>query len=256
MPNHAFHNSVSFGSTIIALDSVDSTHNYAATLLRRTEVAEGTVVMSQFQEKGRGQRGRSWQSAPGDNLLMTLVLKPHQFSASRQFLINQAICIGIANALRDKYHLEARVKWPNDILLGEEKLAGVLIENSLRGEWIEYCLAGVGLNVGQSEFPDGFRATSLKLQLGIAPELRTVLGELLPFVESVYRRLDQPERIRKEYFELLYGTNEMLFYEEGDAIYSAQISGIGEHGELMLQCADGRRLVRMFKQVRLLGKNG
>lgn len=256
MPNHAFHNSVSFGSTIIALDAVDSTHNYAATMLRTTDLAEGTVVMSQFQEKGRGQRGSMWQSAPGQNLLMTLVLKPQRFSASRQFLINQAICIGIVNAVREKYQLTARVKWPNDILIGEEKVAGVLIENSVRGEWIEYCLAGVGLNVGQSEFPDDFKATSLKLQLRTAPELKTVLGDLLPFVESAYRRLDQPQLIREEYFELLYGTDEMLFYEEGDSVYTARISGIGEHGELQLQCSDGRQLVRLFKQVRLLGKNG
>lgn len=245
-----------FGSTVVKLPDVDSTNNYAANLLRESQVTEGTVVMALFQTAGRGQRGSLWQSNPGENLLMSLILKPQQLEASRQFALNQVLCLALVEYLREDLKIPAQIKWPNDILVDDRKLAGVLIENSIRGGIIEYSIMGVGMNVNQTTFSEGVRATSLFNFSGDQLDVEEVMIGLLPYAERVYADLFNKKLLESNYLSRLYGFEEYLNYRENGEVYSAQITGLGTHGELQLRKRSGEEVTCTFKQVELLGKNG
>lgn len=243
-----------FGNTIITLETVDSTNNYAANLLRQPDVSEGTVVMSSFQSMGKGQRGAVWQSEPGANLLASLILRPRSMRAAQQFAINQFVCIGLVDYLKIAFELDAVIKWPNDILVNEQKLGGVLIECSIRGADIESVVVGMGINVNQQSFSGELNATSLRLLTGDVVDLKDLLNEMLHRLEKAYGLIDRRDELTRKYLDGLYGVNEDLYYREEDEVYQARISGIGPHGELQLQKSNGERVSRVFKQVELLGK--
>ena len=131
-------------------------------LIKNTEVAEGTVVLAKEQTSGRGQVNNTWESSYGDNLLMSIVLYPEFLHAGNQFLLSKFVSLAIVDFL--SYYLEnVTIKWPNDIYVGNKKIAGVLIENSLRGAFISSSVVGIGLNVNQTEFSSSIpNPTSLK----------------------------------------------------------------------------------------------
>lgn len=244
-----------FGNSIISLDTVDSTNNYAANLLKQSDVAEGTVVLSRFQTEGRGQRGATWVSEAGNNLLMSVVLRPRKLDPSRQFAVNQVVCIALVDFLRKHLKLPAVIKWPNDILVNEQKLAGVLIENSIRGGFLEYCIVGIGMNVNQQLFPENVGATSLYLHTGQRHDVGSLVRELLPVIEAEYQDLSCGDMLEQKFKDRLYGTDELLYYRAAEDVFRARISGLGPHGELRLQNENGKTADFTFKQVELLGKS-
>ncbi len=119
------------------------------------------VVTAGFQTAGRGQRGNGWESEPGANLLFSMLYYPPEWlSPSRQFLISKAVALAVAETvdrLLDGFpHPEVCIKWPNDIYVGDRKIAGILIENSLQSAAsIAHSIIGVGLNINQREFRSG-----------------------------------------------------------------------------------------------------
>ena len=121
-----------FGHRIIHLPSVDSTNNYTANLLREGKIGHGAVILADEQLVGRGQRGASWTSKAGENLLVTFLATPDNLSVSNQEVITQFITVSIADFLGN-IGISGSIKWPNDIYVGGKKLAGILIENALNG---------------------------------------------------------------------------------------------------------------------------
>jgi len=241
--------------SIIVLDTVDSTNNYAANLLKESDVADGTVVMAQFQTAGRGQRGSNWQSDRGENLLMSLILKPAKLDAARQFMLSQVICLGLVNFLQEDLKLAATIKWPNDILVNQQKLAGVLIENAVRGGFIESCIGGIGLNVNQTDFEPETGATSLQLLLDEKFDCRQLRDQLLPHIRKQYALLDHPAILEEQYLNQLFGFNEMWQYRMNGETFPARITGLGPHGELLLVRENGEKLSCGFKEIELLRKS-
>ena len=134
---------------ILTLPKVDSTNNYVAS--HAAELDDMTMVTAIEQTAGRGQRGNSWESEPGKNLTFTLLYRPTGVAPGLQFSISEAAALAMADAL-DRYGIEAKIKWPNDIYAGDRKIAGILIEHSLTPELIEHSRIGIGLNVNQTEF--------------------------------------------------------------------------------------------------------
>ena len=121
-----------FGHRIIHLPSVDSTNNYTANLLREGKIGHGAVILADEQLAGRGQRGASWTSKAGENLLVTFLVTPDNLSVNDQEVLTQFITVSIADFLV-KIGISASIKWPNDIYVDGKKLAGILIENALNG---------------------------------------------------------------------------------------------------------------------------
>ena len=119
--------SLFLGQKIIELSSVDSTNNYLIDLSQNISLVEGTVVIANEQTAGKGQRNNSWSSETGKSLCISILLMP-KLDVNQQFLFNKFIALSLCQALNN-YSLTAKIKWPNDILIGSKKVAGILIEN-------------------------------------------------------------------------------------------------------------------------------
>ena len=135
---------------IIELDSIDSTNNYAMQLIDANKAQHGLTIVTQSQSEGKGQRGKTWLDAPGQSLLMSIIIHPKK-EINDQFVFNAAVAVAIANVLQKSNHnWDIRIKWPNDIIINAKKAGGILIENILRGSRWTHSVVGLGLNVKQA----------------------------------------------------------------------------------------------------------
>ena len=160
------------GKSITELDSVDSTNNYIAKALDSGEYRWGTAILAHFQTNGRGQRAATWQSDNRQNLTFSFALPLKGFDSRAYFSISRAISLAILHTIRPYFNHEALIKWPNDILVDQKKIAGILIENKLTKNPAAIC--GIGLNINQTVFADLAQVTSLKLLTGASFDNRRV----------------------------------------------------------------------------------
>jgi BirA family biotin operon repressor/biotin-[acetyl-CoA-carboxylase] ligase len=230
------------GRHLIRLDSVGSTNNYAATLLGEN-VPEGTLVSAREQTDGRGQRGNIWLSEAGKNLTLTYVLRPGFVFVTDQFLLNKAIAIAVARTAElINPGSFIRIKWPNDIFLDNRKLAGILVETSVKGSQIVSCLAGIGMNVNQVQFPEGSgNPISLAIELERELELEDVMNLLSKQMEVNYLRVKagQRERICSDYDSLLWKRGEVHdFIREGKP-FPAKVICVDDMGRLVVEDDSG-----------------
>ena len=133
------------------INQCDSTNAYLQRLVAETDAPEGTVVSTSFQTNGRGQLSNMWEAEDGKNILCSILLRPTSLPIKSQFLISQAISVAIVDVL-NSYLDGFFIKWPNDIYYKEDKIAGILIENTLSSAGISTCIIGLGLNVNQQTF--------------------------------------------------------------------------------------------------------
>jgi BirA family biotin operon repressor/biotin-[acetyl-CoA-carboxylase] ligase len=172
---------------IIWLERVDSTNDEARRHI--SEIDNLSVVSALEQTKGRGQRGNRWSSQPGENLTFSLVVKDFRIKANEQSAISQATALSLVDLL-SRHEIKARIKWPNDIYAGDEKICGILIENSLKGSDIDWSIIGIGLNVNQTAFPEDLpNPTSMKLCTGNSNPYNTreILEEFMGIFTGYYR---------------------------------------------------------------------
>lgn len=160
------------------LDSAPSTN----TLMVRDAAlyAHGDVLAVREQTAGRGQRGNSWEAEPGKNLSFSLMLRPQALRAADAYHLSMTVSVGIVKALRRILGLKVELKWPNDIYVGDKKLAGILIENSFSGSRVGHAVVGIGLNVNQTEFrSDAPNPVSMAQIAGHEFDLHAVLNEVV-----------------------------------------------------------------------------
>ena len=229
---------------MIYLPSCHSTNDIAAELVRSNSFQEGMVVITNDQTKGKGQRGTAWLTEPGQNLTFSVILKPNFIGIGQQFLISKAISVGICLYLKD-YTEEAKIKWPNDIYIGDAKACGTLIENSIQGSGISTTIAGIGLNINQKEFSTT-RATSLALNQDATFSLSDEFGKLMYHLDASYLRLKSASGrtfIETEYLNLLYGYQQLRSFQVGGKIKEGVISGISSTGKLCILFRDEKEPV-------------
>ena len=194
------------GKKVIYLPTCHSTNDIAAEIVHAGLFEEGTVVITDNQVKGRGQRGTVWNANAGENLTFSVVLAPVFLPIQEQFLISQITALAIRGYL-GSYVADTQVKWPNDIYMNNRKSCGVLIENSIQGARISTSIVGIGVNINQSVFGNG-HATSLLRETGQSFSLAEEFHKLLKFLDAYYVRLRsgaQNDAIRNEYLNHLYG---------------------------------------------------
>lgn len=221
------------GLNKIRLDSIDSTNNYTANL-NSGNVPEGTVVITREQTAGRGQRGNSWVSEAGKNLMVTYVLHPKFLNISEQFILNKAIALATATTIQHYVpHFDVRIKWPNDIFLQNKKVSGILLETSLHGGHIVSCFAGIGINVNQRLFEaKAGNPNSLIEALGKEIPLDEILDVLSGNLEVIYLQLKSRKfvNIDSAYNKLLWKKDEMhTFYQNGISM-NAEVKYVDENG--------------------------
>jgi BirA family biotin operon repressor/biotin-[acetyl-CoA-carboxylase] ligase len=179
------------GKNLRCLIEVASTNEVARTIAR--ECRNGTVILAETQTQGRGRLSRSWASPPG-GIWMSLILKP-QISLDRAYRINMIISVAIARALFELYGLVAGIKWPNDLLIEEKKICGILLEVSAEVDRLDYVVVGIGINanVDMSDFPVEWRTTSLRQELGREIARFELIQKILQEIEDLYQRMDSIE---------------------------------------------------------------
>ena len=233
------------GHTFVKVDVVDSTNNFAAKLLKDKILDVGSVIMADFQTKGKGQRGKEWQSEPGENLLCSMIVQPTSIRASEQFYLTMAVSLAIYETLIDLGIEEVQIKWPNDIYVKGKKICGILIESNLSGDRFDNVILGMGLNVNQKIFSLPL-ATSLGVELGVILNRREVLEALVANVDAAMHqlRMRNLSYLREQYHEKLLYLNAPSAYIYRGSHIEAILIGIDEQGRLLLdRTNDKSRLV-------------
>ncbi|MCL4550780.1 MAG: biotin--[acetyl-CoA-carboxylase] ligase [Bacteroidetes bacterium] len=172
------------GRNFIYSDEVDSTNSV---LLTSKEFAQnGTVILAEHQNKGRGRKNREWISSPGQNLTFSILLK-RDLKESKINMINLGAAISVAQAIENLYQLNVELKWPNDVLIGKKKIAGILIESTSKGNKISKLVVGIGINVNQPNFPGKFDIppTSVRKEFHSLVSREKLLSEVLNNFESI-----------------------------------------------------------------------
>ena len=224
------------GNRIITLDETPSTNTYLQELITNTECYEGLVVVAKSQGQGKGQRGNTWESETGKNLTFSLLLKPN-LPIAEQFLLSQTVALGIYDFLIEQHIEHVAIKWPNDIYVGSQKIAGILIENTLTANKIANCIVGIGLNVNQTQFSPTINATSLALLTKKEVEIEPILNELIKCMEVRYLQLKVGKitLIKQDYLNVLLGYQKPLHYLVNNERVTGIIKGISPIGKLQVE---------------------
>ena len=235
------------------LDQTGSTNSW---LKENAEsVSPMTLVAAVSQTSGRGQRGNSWESEPGKNLTFSFYFNPEGILPSEQFVVSEAVSLAMV-AVLERYGINALVKWPNDIYVGQRKIAGILIENSIMGQTISRCIAGIGLNVNQDEFhSDAPNPVSMKMLTGKNYNLEELLSAVGEEMEKKIAQLGDRDSLHNEYLGRLWRSRgEYRFRDAATGeIFIAGIENIERSGHLVLTVSSTREKRRYaFKEVAFL----
>lgn len=243
------------GHTIIKLDTVDSTNNYAATLLNETKVVNGTVILAKNQTQGKGQMGNVWHVEPNVNLTFSIVLSDVKIPISKQFLLSVWATVSISQFLEQHCNIANSIKWPNDILAtNSKKICGILIENSLRGDKLSNAIVGVGINVNQTHFPHEISGTSIAIENQQVVNLEESFKALLSCFNSNYVLLQQldEKKLYALFYSKLLGYTTPLSFEDSNGFFVGSIQGVSASGRVQIK--DEQEVLReyAFKEVKFI----
>lgn len=236
------------------LEKTASTNAYLQEMPEQERVSR--VVFADEQTAGKGMGSNTWESGAGLNLTFSMGLDLSFLQASNQFLLSQAVPLGLLDVLDGMLAEPAQVKWPNDIVVDGRKLAGILINSTIHGAMMGVSVIGIGLNVNQMRFQDWpTHPVSLKGLLGHEVELEPLLHQLVEAVGKKVETLPTPEgiaKIQKEYLGRLYRYRQWAEYEVEGCRVRRFITGIDPFGRLETMDESGMRLVYDIKEIRFV----
>ncbi len=229
--------------------TIDSTNSELKRIQSLETLPEFYAIRTGFQSAGKGQIGNSWEAQRGKNILFSMLLRPHHIAIPEQFLLSQIVSVAIVKVMQS-YKVECEIKWPNDIYVGDKKLGGILIENSLRGSKIDYSIIGVGLNINQSLFksnaPNPISTFSI---LSKKIDLKKLFVELIEEIKQLYLH-ENSKVVKSEYKQYLYRKNGFFNYKYPDnKLFEAEINSIEDNGKLWLRKRSGEVECFYFKEV-------
>jgi BirA family biotin operon repressor/biotin-[acetyl-CoA-carboxylase] ligase len=226
------------GQNLITIKQIDSTNNFLKNTLSNSKpLPEGTVIMAESQYAGRGQQLNRWHSDDGKNLTFSILLKPSFLPLAQQFDLTRAVSLGIINAFEPLLGDKLKIKWPNDIYYGDQKLGGILIENIVQGSQIKNSIIGIGLNINQEAFPlEVPNAVSLKQILHRDYDLKILLSEICKNIEVAYLNLKagKLDVVRNTYLQRLYWLNEDRSFKTNGLSFRGTINNVKPNGLLVV----------------------
>lgn len=217
------------------LDQVDSTNNYAMGKVHAGLAKHGMAWFAWFQTSGKGQRGRSWLSEPGENIMLSVALEPPALFNFHPFLFNALIANTCRQWLNRYFSGEIKIKWPNDLYINDRKAGGILIENNYQGKSWKWGVAGIGININQVTFPpEAGRPISLKQLTGssfdtieLARELHLSLLEAFSLVKPSDLTV-----ILKDYNAHLYKKGELVRLRKQNIVFETIVKEADANGRL------------------------
>lgn len=223
-------------------ERTDSTNNDAARLAQEG-APEGTLVLAEEQYGGKGRRGRSWVTPAGSAIAMSMLVRP-QIRPDHVSMITLVIGMAVARACREFCGVEAKIKWPNDVVVDGRKISGTLTEMSSEIECVRYAVIGTGINTFIEQFPSELQhtANSLHRIMGKKPDRAGLVAEVMKWFEINYEKFLQTENLcllREEYNALLAGIGGAVRVLEPENEYTGISEGINDMGELLVRREDG-----------------
>jgi len=231
------------GKKALFLPGCHSTNEVAASLVAEQKAAHGHVVYTDFQTKGRGQRGNSWESGNGKNILLSVILDASFIDPENIFNLTIITSLAIHDTLSEYLTEGLTIKWPNDIYYHNKKIAGILIENFFRQSVIQWSIAGMGININQESFHDK-NAISLAQICQQHFDREELIQLLLQNIEKRYKELKkgQSERLRSSYLSRLYWKDEIHVFQTDGKFFNGRIESVAKDGKLKIAMEQGYRL--------------
>lgn len=234
------------GQELFCFDEIDSTNTKAKELAEQG-YPSGTLVVADRQIAGRGRRGRSWDSPAGIGIFMTLLLKP-DINPNNASMLTLVTALATAQAISDVTGAEAKIKWPNDIVVNGKKVCGILTEMSAQFDYINHIVIGIGINVHNESFPEEIRetASSLLLESGKRIHRANLIARFLERFEAgyaIFLQTEDLEGLMKDYNALLVNIQKQVRILDPKEPFEGKAIGITKRGELIVDTWESRKLV-------------
>lgn len=244
------------GITLVRLESIPSTNVYAASLIEKNLAVDGMVIVASHQTAGKGQDHNQWESKPGENLTLTIIIKPGGLQPSQQFILNEYTSLAVRDFILSMIPgTEVSIKWPNDVYAGDKKIAGILISNIIAGSKINWSVIGIGINVNQSKFESGApNPISLKQLSGLTFDLDHCLQCFLDRFDNRFRQMQEYkfELVHYEYLNSLFRKGVSTEFVFRNQQITATITGIAEFGHLIIQTTEGDTLLCDQREIKMI----
>ncbi len=231
------------GAKLYYFDTLDST-NTKAKKLAEEGAPHGTLVIANQQSSGKGRRGRTWESPANTGIWMTLVLKP-DMNPTNASMMTLVMALAVAKACNEITNVRCSIKWPNDIVLNNKKICGILTEMSAEMDCINHIVIGVGINANMDEFPDELKekATSIKMEKGAKIKRAQLINKVMMHFEEEYELFMRNEELTLQtatYNDLLVNKGKEVVVLEPSNQYNGIAHGINQKGELLVEKVDGQ----------------
>ena len=231
------------GKEIVYKETTGSTN---ADVRRMAEdgAENGLLVVADAQTSGKGRRGRQWESEKGTNLYFSMLLKP-DIAPDKASMITLVAAYSVAKVIEKNTGLDAKIKWPNDIVVGKKKVCGILTEMNMERDYIHHIVVGIGINVNEEEFPDEIRdmATSLKKEVGRIVSRANLLCDILLQFEKDYSAFLAAEDLKPfidDYNKMLVNKGSLVKVLDPKGEFSGIAGGINEEGMLIVFKENGQ----------------
>lgn len=230
--------------SIIKINATASTNQYLKDLAATIPLDDMSLVVTDEQTKGRGQRDSEWSSEKGKNLTFSILKKDFFLQTHQQFVLNMVVSLAIIKTLNQYKIPNISIKWPNDILSEDFKICGILIENVIRNTQIESSIIGIGLNVNQTYFSNLPHASSLKSIMGSSYDIEELMSKIVQQFEVHFQILTNGnvEELKTSYMNELYKKDQWSkFSDASGEVFSAMITGVNQWGQLVIKTESGSK---------------
>jgi BirA family biotin operon repressor/biotin-[acetyl-CoA-carboxylase] ligase len=233
---------------IIKLDAIDSTNSFLKNKSSNQEIDDFTTVYTQNQFNGRGRTTKQWISEPNKNIALSLFKRIKKTDLLHIFLLNVIASISILELLEKYLVKDVKVKWPNDVMVKNKKISGVLIENKIKKNNSINSVMGIGINVNQQHFPDFLSATSIVNEIGSVSEIDLLANELAFIIKSNFKFLKSKSKIYLDHYNnKLHNKNQTVRFKNNiGKIEVGKIIKVDFRGNLMIMNEEGK--IEYFKE--------
>ena len=247
------------GKTVKVMKTVDST-NLEARRLAEAGASHGTLVTAEEQTSGKGRRGRSWVSVPGQGVWMSFVLRP-DVELENSSMLTLVAALAVEKGIKDAAGIDGKIKWPNDVLINGKKVCGILTELSAQMDELNYIVVGIGINANIEQFPEEVRdkATSLLLETGKPADRMALLCRVLEHFEhdyEIFKKTQDFSMLMEEYNSFLAHRGQKIKVMRGNDEYMCKSGGINRRGELIVEASLGRTREIFSGEVSIRGIHG
>jgi BirA family biotin operon repressor/biotin-[acetyl-CoA-carboxylase] ligase len=221
------------GNSFTVLQFVDSSNNFAMAKVREGLAFHGNVFFAYVQTAGKGQRGKKWETEPGQNITMSIVMEPF-LRPPKQFELSVCIACACVDFLK-QYSGDCFIKWPNDLYWLTKKVGGILIENIIQDNEWKSAIVGIGMNINQTQFPEHLpNPVSLRQITGISFSSLDLARELCRNIETRYNQLRSSGfmDLLGNYNENLFKKNQVVRLKQGNKVFSTRVLGATSFGQL------------------------